>query len=1013
MQRGVDHNGAALRVPETVTEAAAWDQPEVACDLFRRGNYPVTPLPDGSTAFHWACWYSGPRFLALNQEVRRQKCVSYFELLSLLLQNSTVEQVRHGTAGLQETCAHWAAKSKNVTALRLLYRRDPGVFTMRDKEGMSVFLVAAQEDAVELLEYLYLQTGASVEEQDNLGRTALQYACARGHCKTVTYLLSRAASVAHRDHEGLTALHWAARKDATEVWMAARPVVDWLLAVGGHFLIDEPDGCGDTPMQIAYRSSNWSLCWNFFVAKCFYRVCGHPHIFQDDFAWRVAAVFFVNLVVVLGVILPSRIAVAVGTTTGTAHLPPESTGGAPPSSSSPGDIENPVGNGSGAFFTSYSLFEDSFGITNVVLWLVYYALTVKLWLLCWQTDPGCLAPNTILSQAQRIFDHAETFDADQVIGSQMTHVAAFRKRRPASKKRRPNATRNCLRALQDSSCGLGPLHGGSASGSTSTAGGITNAREQKFFYTPLIDSSGGDIIDGAAHLAGVDNRPTVELQQGVNSTSSPTVQPRRLNSEIAKYREDLYALYPTAATSIFVADENERPDLIDLDLMEMASTTAANDTPGNVSSANNSKNSAPIDSSDHTVANKKTPSKRQQSILIESVEHRVTCDVRGTAPSAAASSSKNWSIKRLKQQQLYDLLHFPDERRRKITVDDVLGALEDLYELERDLHQFNFQRQLLLPKDVSHVYLPAHVRQEQRTLTQETNYSDSEIAHTVFAKDLETLNDRIFAISADVGKLRRLLLELTTPAGDHETRSGKEISSLSSAPEDVVPATTTARVSSPAAALNGTLYLQKVLSGNFQNLNVTCRCLLTQRSKFWKEKCRVVERFDHHCPWVDNAIGLGNQRSFFLFLLSAFTLTLWWFSLFFDYLLTEIENTSGDVAFFFETGVVGKICLLASAVCNLGLLGFVALLLGRHVALMLADLTAFEYLNPERNPHVVQRYSGNVKGMCFLFQDLTPCSAVSSVYNYWTCSLDGDDRVFRQTQSSVSATMRPEQSLRV
>lgn len=56
-------------------------------------------------------------------------------------------------------------------------------------------------------------------------------------------------------------------------------------------------------------------------------------------------------------------------------------------------------------------------------------------------------------------------------------------------------------------------------------------------------------------------------------------------------------------------------------------------------------------------------------------------------------------------------------------------------------------------------------------------------------------------------------------------------------------------------AVHGETYLAKVLHGKFEGLNVTCRCLLTPRSKFCKELCRVVDRFDHYCMWIDNAVG--------------------------------------------------------------------------------------------------------------------------------------------------------------
>lgn len=79
----------------------------------------------------------------------------------------------------------------------------------------------------------------------------------------------------------------------------------------------------------------------------------------------------------------------------------------------------------------------------------------------------------------------------------------------------------------------------------------------------------------------------------------------------------------------------------------------------------------------------------------------------------------------------------------------------------------------------------------------------------------------------------------------------------------------------------------------------TCRIIRTPRS-FHCGYCDLcVERFDHHCPWVDNCIGKGNYCIFYIFVLAqsfynlaaSLILILGWYTDFHYDVLREQDST--------------------------------------------------------------------------------------------------------------------------
>jgi palmitoyltransferase ZDHHC13/17 len=47
-----------------------------------------------------------------------------------------------------------------------------------------------------------------------------------------------------------------------------------------------------------------------------------------------------------------------------------------------------------------------------------------------------------------------------------------------------------------------------------------------------------------------------------------------------------------------------------------------------------------------------------------------------------------------------------------------------------------------------------------------------------------------------------------------------------------------------------------------------CEVLRTPRSKHCAICNRCVDRFDHHCPWINNCVGIHNHNSFLVFIIT-------------------------------------------------------------------------------------------------------------------------------------------------
>lgn len=330
----------------TVAEAAAAQSVEGVMELLHAGCDVNARDPDGNTALHWAAWFK------------------LDSILTKLVDRNARPDIGNNSG---ETAVHWAAKSSNVHALDSMTRHDRALLSQRDCDGFTPFIISAQNDNAAIMEWMFLK-GLSVEEQDDWGRTAVQWACYKGHRRTVQWLLSRSASIVHRDHEGMTAIHWAALKGHEQA-------AEMLLDVGAVHLLNVPDAAGDTPIALAMRKKNRYLVLCFHKCQLFQFLFGRPNISRNHFANLFVAFVAANILVFAFILAP-----------GIAE-------------------NNPM---------------------PVLYWSLLMCGALTLWVQNCFADPGWIQPQTIFPQNHLIGDDpARAFDADQPVESQMVHFDAI------------------------------------------------------------------------------------------------------------------------------------------------------------------------------------------------------------------------------------------------------------------------------------------------------------------------------------------------------------------------------------------------------------------------------------------------------------------------------------------------------------------------------------------------------------------------------------------------------------
>lgn len=70
---------------------------------------------------------------------------------------------------------------------------------------------------------------------------------------------------------------------------------------------------------------------------------------------------------------------------------------------------------------------------------------------------------------------------------------------------------------------------------------------------------------------------------------------------------------------------------------------------------------------------------------------------------------------------------------------------------------------------------------------------------------------------------------------------------------------------------NGQTFIDLLRDINPADLCPECKVIRSARSRHCAICNQCVERFDHHCPWINNCVGIKNHNAFLMFLFTIWT----------------------------------------------------------------------------------------------------------------------------------------------
>ncbi|GAB66297.1 binding protein [Plasmodium cynomolgi strain B] len=161
---------------------------------------------------------------------------------------------------------------------------------------------------------------------------------------------------------------------------------------------------------------------------------------------------------------------------------------------------------------------------------------------------------------------------------------------------------------------------------------------------------------------------------------------------------------------------------------------------------------------------------------------------------------------------------------------------------------------------------------------------------------------------------------------------------------------------------------------NPRNVCVTCNIVKPPRVHHCAECFHCIVHQDHHCVWVDNCIGIKNQRAFYLFIFSMFVLLL--YNYYYVFLYFSLFHKTVDYAF--------ALLVILCNFINITLFAFITYLFARNTRTILTNITFYEHF--KKPSHITDEYNTELR--CWDFQNLNLKKMLKNVYSFWSLNYD-------------------------